>query len=94
MTLESSTDRIAMLADFGSSFTFSGQTFKGIFDHEYIEVQGIDCESPVLLVKDADVVTYSLVADATITSPDSVDYKIVTPKPDGTGWTTLILEEQ
>lgn len=94
MTIESSTDRDAMLADFGAAFTKGASSFKGVFDHEYVESFNIDGERPVLRVKSSDITLYAIVRDDTITSPDAVNYTVVGLQPDGTGWTVLILEEQ
>jgi hypothetical protein len=67
----------------------------GLFDKEYvdIEVGGIPVSGymPVFRCAESDV--SGILKGATVVI-DSVDYKVVIPKPDGTGVIDLVLEKQ
>jgi len=104
MTVESDSDRLAMLADFGQSVTFSpGSTYPdrnsetvdiiAIFDQDYFEVRGIESVSdnsqPALLARTID--TAKAIRNSMIEIDVDV-YKVVGVEPDGTGITVLRLE--
>lgn len=93
MAVETEADRDAMLADFGIDVTSGQNTFKAIFDHEYVELLGIDGEVPTLLCKASVVGTLGIIKGSDLTV-EGVNYKMRTPKPDGTGFTLLVIEEQ
>lgn len=104
MAVETDTDRSTMIADFGSTVTFSpGDTWpnrndqtveiKGIFDNEFFELVGEDTRikssQPMLICKTSDV------SDAERNSVVEIGtdkYKVVGVEPDGTGITLLLLE--
>ncbi len=81
--------------EFGSVATIAGTNVNGILDKEYIEttINGVPVagEYPIFGCAESDLPTYSYGTDIVV---DSTNYKIRNWKPDGTGWTTLILEEQ
>lgn len=97
MSVEEDDDRDTMLADFGVAATVNGATpVTGIFDDAYFEDgigQGPGAESskPAFTCKTSDVASatqgQTLVVGATT-------YHIVNIRPDGQGWTLLILEKQ
>lgn len=100
MTVESASDRLEMLSDFGVDAVFtpdsgSPSTVKVIFDNQY---QGSDvgadadvaAQLPRCLGREEDI--GSAVEGDQITI-NSVDYFIRVPMPDGTGMVELVLEE-
>ena len=66
-------------------------SLQGIFEYEYVEIGGNEARSPVFTCA-----TVDLPADShrfILDIPNhSKDYKIVTPQPDGTGVTKILLE--
>ena len=72
------------VADFGY-----GVTADVIFDNNFVSTFGIDSASPAFHCQSADVVD---VMRGTSVIINSVNYKAVRKEPDGTGWTTVILE--
>ena len=82
-------------SEHGTAAAIGGTTVNGIFDHEYTEYlfngSPVAGESPVFGCAESDLPYYTYGTDIVI---ESVDYKIRAWKPDGTGWTTLILEKQ
>ena len=93
MVLESSTDRDALLADFGDTVTFGANTFQAMFAHEYVEALGMDGESPILNCKTSDITALSVAIGSTV-AVVGTNYTVVGNQADGTGFTVLILEEQ
>ena len=81
--------------DFGVVATIGATSLDGVFDNEYIEtvMNGIPVagEHPVFGCAESDLPTYTEGTEIVI---NSVTYKIRNWQPDGTGWTTLILEKQ
>lgn len=88
MAVESASDRLALLADFGTSVTTDTSTITGILDREYREVGGIESEYPVLDCRAEDVSGLSH-GDEIIA--DSMTFEIVGIENDGTGMTLLVL---
>ena len=98
MPMDMSADNLAMLAsdEFGASVaTLDGVAIQGIFDAEYFEVQvggdvGTESSQPGFLCRDED-----LPADprGKTLIVDGVSWTVVTPEPDGTGMTALVLRE-
>lgn len=104
MTVETDTELISMLLDFGDDIIFSpGSTYpsrndntatiKGIFDNEYFEIAGQDnparSSQPTLVCKSSDVNS----AERNSMVERGIDvYKVVGVEPDGTGITLLLLE--
>lgn len=86
--------------DFGVEATFtpsggSASTIEGIFDNEYLAIDGdgqvaVAGTTPVFHCKTADVAN----AYGGTLVVNSTTYNIVEVKPDGTGTTMLILEDQ
>ena len=83
------------LDDFGVVATISATTVNGTFENEYIETvfNGVPVagEHPVFGCAESDLPSYTYGTDVMI---NSTAYKIRNWQPDGTGWVTLILEEQ
>lgn len=77
--------------DFAVTATVGGSSVNGIFDYEYVEVNDIAGEAPVLMLSTADA---GSAAYGTACVVNSTNYLIRVRKDDGVGVTTLILEEQ
>ena len=81
-------DEFIDTADFAVPITIDGVPVDAIFDHEYVEVNGVDSRRPVIQFESAKK------ADAAQGMPvviDSVNYVIEVPEPDGQGLTSAIL---
>lgn len=98
MAVESADDRAIFLSadDFGVTATFKGATISGIFDNDYVQVDGIGemgfaMQQPRFLCRTSDVST--AVEDDTIVI-SAITYKIKVRQDDGTGMTMLVLEKQ
>lgn len=101
MAVESAADRLAMLADFGQSITYTRQggsptTITGIFDNDYAEVDaggmvGFAMQQPRLMVRTADVIS-ATEGDTFVVS--GVTYLSRVVQDDGTGMTFIVLEKQ
>lgn len=98
MAIESDADRLAMLSedDFGVEVTVGASTIKGIFDKEYLAVQGgeadVESDAPTVLVRSSDVTAESIAVSSTLTI-SSASYVVVSVQPDGTGMTRLVLRD-
>ncbi len=102
MAVESADDRAIFFSadDFGvtASYTPAGgaaSSVKGIFDNEYFETDAggevaIALQQPMFHCRTADV---SGVAEGDAIVINTVNYTIRNVRPDGTGLTMLILEE-
>ena len=85
--------------DFGVTATYtplggSASNVKGIFDNEFFEAAvgevGVAIQQPRFVCRSSDIST-AVEGDALIVN--SVDYTIRVVQPDGTGVTTLVLEQ-
>ncbi len=76
--------------DFAVPASVGGSSVSVIFDHAFVEVQGIAGEQPMVLADDGDISSVS-VGDALIVN-DTL-YAIRVKRPDGTGLTMMLLEE-
>jgi hypothetical protein len=69
--------------------TYNANPVNGIFENQYVEIEGVGSTNPTFLCAEADVA--GIVNGDTITI-NSVDYVVVgPPQNDGTGLTLLIL---
>lgn len=101
MAVETTNDRIALLADFGVSVTYTVQggsatNIVGIFDNDFVNVDaggdfGFAMQQPRLLVKTSDVIACTE-GDSFVIS--SVTYLSRVVQDDGTGMTVVQLEKQ
>ena len=101
MAVESAADRLAMLADFGQSITYTVQggspsTITGIFDAQFIEVDaggtvGFAMQQPRIVVRTSDVAS-ATEGDTFVIS--GVTYLSRVVQDDGTGMTFIVLEKQ
>ncbi len=101
MAVESAADRLAMLADFGQSITYTVQggsavTITGIFDNDYAEVDaggmvGFAMQQPRIVVRTSDVAS-ATEGDTFVIS--GVTYLSRVVQDDGTGMTFIVLEKQ
>ncbi|MCK5602113.1 hypothetical protein KAR91_09595 [Candidatus Pacearchaeota archaeon] len=90
-------DVLAMLDrdEFGASVsTLDGVDIQGIFDAEYFEVDaggevGSESTQPGFVCRDSDLPANPR---DLVLSVDGTSYTVITPKPDGTGVTALVLE--
>jgi hypothetical protein len=99
--VETAADRLAMLADFGQSITYTVQggsaaTITGIFDNDYAEVDGggmvgFAMQQPRLMVRTSDVAS-ATEGDTFVVS--GVTYLSRVVQDDGTGMTFIVLEKQ
>lgn len=94
--VETSSDRLLMLNDFGVDVVFGDSTFRGIFDspHNPIEVGGevaFSIQESTVLVRTADATS---VAQGSSLTVDGRGYVVTDIQPDGTGMTVLTLEAQ
>ncbi len=102
MAVESALDRAIFVDpdDFGVAATYTpsgglATTVNGIFDNEFIEVDagggvGVALQQPRFLCRSADI---SGAAEGDALVVNTVDYTIRIVQADGTGMTTLVLEE-
>lgn len=101
MAVETTDDRLIMLADFGVSATFtpvggSASTITVIFDNNYEAVDAgggvaFAMQQPRVTCRSSDVTGVSEGATMVI---DSANYIVRVVMPDGTGITELMLEAQ
>lgn len=98
MAVESSSDRAGMLDDWDEALYTDNQyphpssittTINGIFDREYVEINGVESYSPVFICQSSDVPNANHGARMTI---NSIVYTVVGVQPDGAGISMLILE--
>jgi len=105
MPVESSADRLLFLsaAEFGVTATYtpvsggSSSSVAGIFDKEYLEVAGegeaaVSTTHPIFVCRSVDLTSGGLFDDQLMI--DAVSYKVKVIRPDGTGMTTMFLEQQ
>lgn len=97
MAVETADERAIFFSvdDFGVAATYAGGTVNGIFDNEFFEADAggmvaVAIQQPRFLCRTADV---SAAAEGDAIVINSVDYTIRVVQPDGTGMTTLVLEE-
>lgn len=96
MSVESASDELGMLSDFGVNATVQGVSSPvlGIFDDKYqvISADGetIDSAAPMFLCRSIDV---PAVVNGQTCQINSITYKIRSVQPDGTGFTRLILSK-
>lgn len=101
MAVETDTERTVLLADFGVSATYTAEgesatTITVIFDEPYVGVDpdgrvAVESDNPTCLARTTDVSNANHAATIVI---NSTTYNVVGVQPDGTGFTTLVLEEQ
>jgi len=98
--VETADDRLIMLSDFGVDCTYtpsggSPSTIKTIFLNEYYSVDagtvGMEMSQPIAVIRTADAP--NLAHNDTFVI-NSVTYKSVNVRPDGTGMTEVALEQQ
>ena len=95
MAIESDSDRLAVLQALGELATFQNSpaapwTAYAVFDNEYVDALDVEGASPILTVRTIDI---SAVVRGTTVAPNGETYNVVGIRPDGTGFTTLILAE-
>lgn len=89
MPVETASDRLAMLADWGEQCVVAGSSVRGLLADDYVETLDISGNRPVLLIRTADVTaTYGAAVIVGSTS-----YTVAAIQPDSEGFTTLILSE-
>jgi hypothetical protein len=95
MALESAADRAEFLSEFGveAAVKVSGRlktTITVIFDHEYEQTMETEGRAPVALAHDVDIED---IAQGDTLTISGTTYYIKNVRPDGTGWSELILSE-
>jgi len=95
MPVETAADRLVYfnVNEFGEVVTKGSDTFNGILFDDTDEELEIEGTNSVLICRTDDVTTYSVVRGDTLTI-GGVSFKVRENKPDGTGVTELVLEEQ
>jgi len=93
MAVESEADRRQFFNsdDFGVEVTIGASTFDAIFDHEYVETNGMGSHKPVLHCLESDL---SAVAIDAVASVSGTNYIVKEIQKDGTGMAMAILEKQ
>ena len=98
MAVETDTERAIFveLDDFAVAATYGGGTVNGIFDKEYLELDSggsvaFAVNQPRFVCRTSDV---SDAADGDSITISGTSYIIRVVQEDGTGMTTLVLEEQ
>ena len=96
MTVETAADRLLMLTDFGVDTTWSGSTFKAIFDNDYADAElggsvAFAVSQPRLTCRTADV---ALANEGDAITIAGASYIIRVLMEDGTGISVLIVEVQ
>lgn len=93
MAVETDSDRRVFVSsdEFGVEVTIGASTFDAIFDHEFVESNGMSAEKPVIHCLESDLSGVSLNATAVI---NSTNYYVREIQRDGTGMAMAILEEQ
>jgi len=74
--------------DFGITITIDSTSVTAIFDHEYVEVNGVDSRRPVIQFEAA---AKSDAAQGDAVVVNSINYVIEVIEPDGQGLTSAIL---
>lgn len=92
--VESASDRLSMLSDFGVTVEWSGVDFIGIFDNNYHAAEfggsvAFATSQPKLTCRTADITSVTVGTTLTI---EAVDYTVQVVMNDGTGVTELTLE--
>lgn len=97
MPLESAADRAEYLSEFGVEAVVKvNGRFKTaitvIFDREYTTTSETEGRMPFALAQDTDIYSEEIVQNDTLTVNDTT-YYIINIRPDGTGWSELILSK-
>lgn len=91
MSLETSDDRVAMLAALGETFLWQGVEFPAVFETPYELTLGMDGAHPVLTT-DPDLADGIAVGDTVTRVDETTDYTVRSIEPDGFGMTRMSLE--
>lgn len=83
------------VGEHGTAATLDGVAVAGIFDHDYLEIDGIATRTAMFTMP-ANATTYARNSVLVIASPDinAGTYRVRTPQPDGAGMVVLPLEAQ
>lgn len=89
MPVESDSDRLALLNDFGVSAEIGGKTIIGILDNQYEDANGMAVQVPVFTVRMIDINSVSRGDKIHI---EKVDYTVEEIQDDGQGIGHVILQ--
>lgn len=90
--METDADRLTLVGPpFGTQVQVGAATVWGIFGAGFAEDQGMEGTSPSLTCRTSDVA--AAVRGTAVIVPGVGNFKVVTPRPDGTGITRIILEK-
>lgn len=92
MAIESDTDRLALLADFGVTATYGSTSFTVLFERPYAEVRGVATTIPAAVARSSDVVAAGVAWGGSIVVYGT-NYTVRGIEPDGTGFSQFTLEE-
>ena len=82
-----------LLAEFGVDGTLDGVPVRVIFDNPYAEaLQGIATRMPTAGLPSAQAT--GVTQQSLLVLPGVGTFRVRSPEPDGTGWTTLMLEQR
>lgn len=85
-------DFTCYLADFGQDATLDGVAVRVIFENAYREVfDGMATRTPMASLPTSRT---SATTQASVFITGGTTYRVTSVQPDGTGWTTLMLERQ
>lgn len=79
------------MATFGEAVTVDGVAITAIFDHDYVEVQGVESRAPLVLAITSEVSAATYDDDVIVRG---VTYQIKSIQNDGQGMTTLVLAKK
>lgn len=96
MSIETAADRLLLLNDFGVSATHGGNTFKVIFDNDYLDADiggsvAFAVSQPRATCRTADI---STAAEGDAIVIEGLNYIVRVIMNDGTGMGVLVLEAQ
>lgn len=96
MAVETADDRSFLLADFGVTATWSGGSFIGIFDNDYVDAEvggsvSFAVSQPRFTCRTADLT--GMTEDTALTI-EGISYVVRVFMNDGTGMSVLVLEAQ
>ena len=78
-------------SELADNATIDSATVAGIFDNQFVEVNGIEGVRPVFTCSESEV---SSIAHGDAVTLKATSYKVAGIQPDGTGLTSLVLEKQ
>lgn len=91
MSFEEDLSEFLDAGDFAVSAIIGAASVEGIFDRQYVEVNGMESYRPTFLCAAADV---AAIARGAAINVEGAAFELAEQQPDGTGMVLLILEAQ